>query len=175
MRIIAGEWGGRRIEAPPGRATRPTADRVREAWLSSVAPWLPGARVLDLFAGSGALGLEALSRGAAAATFVERGPRALRVLRANLAALGAGGRATVVNGDALRYVERCRDEQFAVAFADPPYASGAAALLVGRFLSRPFADLLCVEHGRDAALPETLDSRSRRYGDTVLTFIPAPQ
>lgn len=142
--------------------------------MSSVAPRLPGARVLDLFAGSGALGLEALSRGAAAATFVERASRALRALRANLAALGAGERATVVRGDALRYIEEHGDERFAVAFADPPYASDAAALLVRSFVARPFADLLCVEHRRDVPLPETPGARTRHYGDTVLTFIPAP-
>src|SRR5215218_2705118 len=103
MRIVAGEWGGRRIQAPPGRGTRPTTDRVREAWMSTVAPHLPGARVLDLFAGSGALGLEALSRGAASATFVEQDAKALASLRANLDALGAGEAAAVVKGDALKY------------------------------------------------------------------------
>ncbi|HEY8375642.1 MAG TPA: 16S rRNA (guanine(966)-N(2))-methyltransferase RsmD, partial [Nannocystis sp.] len=105
MRIIAGRWRGRRIEAPPGRDTRPTTDRVREAWMSALQPELPGARVLDLFAGSGALGLEALSRGAEHATFVERSGRALRALRANLERLGAMDQATIVRGDAVAYVQ----------------------------------------------------------------------
>src|ERR671914_22179 len=87
MRVIAGRYGGRRLQAPPGDATRPTSDRVREALFSVLGPRVDGARVLDLFAGSGALGIEALSRGAAAATFVETAPAALKALRANLAPL----------------------------------------------------------------------------------------
>ena len=94
MRIVGGEWRGRIIKAPRGTAVRPTLDRVREAWMSIVQLSLPGARVLDLFAGSGALGIEALSRGAASAGFVDSDPRSLGVLRENLAALDAADRAT---------------------------------------------------------------------------------
>jgi 16S rRNA (guanine966-N2)-methyltransferase len=130
--------------------------------------------VLDLFAGSGALGLEALSRGAEHATFVENGGPALRVLQANLQALDAAGRATVVRGDALRYVRALAPHAFDLAFADPPYAKGIAAALVEAFLETPFARLLCVEHRRSDPLPEAPGSRERRYGDTLLTFIPAP-
>ena len=100
MRVIAGTYGGRRLQAPPGEATRPTSDRVREALFSILGDRVDGARVLDLFAGSGALGLEALSRGAASATFVDSAPAAIRAVRANLAALGA--EAEVVRADALR-------------------------------------------------------------------------
>lgn len=175
MRIVAGEWGGRRIQAPPGRATRPTTDRVREAWMSTVADFIPGARVLDLFAGSGALGLEALSRGAEHAVFVEQAPPALRALRANLDALGAAARAEIVRGDAVRYVAGLEAGAFDLAFADPPYGQGFAAALADAFAARPFAALLCIEHGRDDAIPELPDARSRRYGDTVLTFLPAPE
>src|SRR5690242_13441956 len=117
MRIVAGEWGGRRIQAPPGRATRPTTDRVREAWMSTVAPVLPGARVLDLFAGSGALGLEALSRGAATATFVEQDAKAVTVLRANVEALGATEAARVVKGDALKFARGLDAGAYDLAFA----------------------------------------------------------
>jgi 16S rRNA (guanine966-N2)-methyltransferase len=106
MRIIAGEWRGRAITAPPGRAVRPTSDRAREAWMSIVHPHLTGARVLDLFAGTGALGLEALSRGAAHADFVEESARVVRVLQQNISTLGAGARATVHRGDAMRFVRR---------------------------------------------------------------------
>lgn len=173
MRIVAGEWGGRRITAPPGRATRPTTDRVREAWMSAVADRVPGARVLDLFAGSGALGLEALSRGAERAVFVESAPSALRALRANLEALGAGPRAEVVRGDALRYVGGLEAGAFDLAFADPPYGQGLAAALLERFAEVPFAGMLCVEHARDDALPDLPGLRTRRYGDTSLTFVPA--
>jgi 16S rRNA (guanine966-N2)-methyltransferase len=142
--------------------------------MSMVAAGLPDARVLDLFAGSGALGLEALSRGAAHATFVEQSPEALRTLGANLAALAAVDRATVVRGDAIRYVRRLEASAFDLAFADPPYGRGFARALVDRFLENPFAALLCIEHG-----PRDLDegvpnADTRRYGDTRLTLIPAP-
>jgi 16S rRNA (guanine966-N2)-methyltransferase len=175
VRIVAGEWGGRRLVAPPGRETRPTTDRVREAWMSAVAPHLPGARILDLFAGSGALGLEALSRGAAHATFVDESARALKVLRENVAALGAGDRATVVRGDAVRHAAGLPPRAYGIAFADPPYGAGLAAALVEAFAATPFAGLLCVEHGRGDPLPELPGARTRRYGDTLLTFVPAPE
>jgi 16S rRNA (guanine966-N2)-methyltransferase len=174
VRIVAGEWGGRRIQAPPGRDTRPTTDRVREAWMSAVAAEIPGARVLDLFAGSGALGLEALSRGAAEAVFVESGAPALRALRANLDALGAIGRSTVVRGDALKYLAGLGEGAFDLAFADPPYGKGLAAALVSAFQDLRFARLLCVEHRVSDALPPVEGARERRYGDTVLTFLSAP-
>ncbi|HET8656286.1 MAG TPA: 16S rRNA (guanine(966)-N(2))-methyltransferase RsmD [Longimicrobiaceae bacterium] len=175
MRIVGGEWGGRRIETPAGRNTRPTTDRVREAWMSAVAPELPGARVLDLFAGSGALGLEALSRGAESAVFVENAPAAIRALQANLQALGAGERGRVVRADALRFAAGAGEHDYDVAFADPPYGKGIAAALVERFAEHPFARLLCVEHRRDDLLPPLPGARERRYGDTVLTFVPAPR
>jgi 16S rRNA (guanine966-N2)-methyltransferase len=155
-------------------AARPTTDRVREAWMSILAAELPGARVLDLFAGSGALGLEALSRGAARAVFVENAPRSLRALQANVAALGAGPRAEVVRGDALRYVAGLAPRSFDLAFADPPYGTGAAEALVQRFAEVPFAALLAVEHGPRDVLPALPGARERRYGDTYLTFYPAP-
>jgi 16S rRNA (guanine966-N2)-methyltransferase len=175
MRIVAGEWGGRRLVAPPGRGTRPTTDRVREAWMSAVDPYLDGARVLDLFAGSGALGLEALSRGAVHAVFVEQAPSALQSLRANLSALGAGVRAEVVRGDAVKYVAGLEAGAFDLAFADPPYAQGFARALAEAFAAVPFAGLLCIEHGRSDYLPDLPGARTRRYGDTALTFIPAPE
>jgi len=175
MRIVAGEWGGRRLVAPPGRETRPTTDRVREAWMSAVEPYLDGARVLDLFAGSGALGLEALSRGAEHATFVEHAAPALQSLRANLQALGAAARSEVVRSDAVRYATELEAGAFDLAFADPPYGKGLAAALAARFAKVPFAALLCVEHGRNDAIPELPGARVRRYGDTTLTFIPAPE
>src|ERR687895_1489791 len=106
MRIVAGRWRGHTIKAPADDRVRPTADRVREAWMSIVHPELPGARVLDLFAGSGALGLEALSRGAASATFVELNAPSLQALEENIAALGVQDAVTVHRGDALRFAER---------------------------------------------------------------------
>ena len=141
--------------------------------MSALAADLPGAAILDLFSGSGALGLEALSRGAERATFVERAPQALRVLRANVEALGAGDRARVVGSDALRFVAEVGAGDYDIALADPPYAQGLAAELVKRFTERPFARLLCVEHRRDDVIPLAPGARERRYGDTMLTFIPA--
>ena len=142
--------------------------------MSAVAAQLPGARVLDLFAGSGALGLEALSRGAERAVFVEQAPAALRILRANIQALGAGGRAEVVRGDALRYVAKLEEPNFDIAFADPPYGTGLAAALAAAFARCPFADLLSLEHGAGDVLPELPGLRTRRYGDTFLSLLPAP-
>jgi 16S rRNA (guanine966-N2)-methyltransferase len=174
MRIIAGRWRGHPIEAPPGARTRPTTDRVREAWMSALQLDLPGATVLDLFAGSGALGLEALSRGAVHATFVERAAAPLRVLQSNIDRLGAGEYATVVKGDAVRYAGALGAGAFDIAFADPPYDTDDAARVVRAFEHVPFAGLLCMEHNARTPLPSGAGVRTRRYGDTALTFITAP-
>ncbi|MGH7536010.1 MAG: 16S rRNA (guanine(966)-N(2))-methyltransferase RsmD [Gemmatimonadales bacterium] len=171
MRIIGGSFGGRRLVVPRDTRVRPTADRVREAWMSILGDALPGARVLDLYAGSGALGLEALSRGAESATFVELSPRSLQALQANIEALGVADRATVHRGDALRFAERLSAGAFDVALADPPYTHGAAASLVVLFRQTAFARILSVEH--PAAEPVEGD-QTRRYGDTALTFICTP-
>src|SRR5262245_57149676 len=146
MRIVAGEFGGRRLAIPRDARVRPTADRVREAWMSILTDALPGARVLDLYAGTGALGLEALSRGAASADFVELSPPSLRALEANIAALGVGGRARLHRADALRFVERLDRRAYDVAFADPPYSRDDASRLVALFRRTPFARILSVEH-----------------------------
>lgn len=137
--------------------------------MSALLPELPGACVLDLFAGSGALGIEALSRGAADATFVERSSGALRALRANLARLDAIAVATVVRDDALRWVARLEAGAFDIALADPPYGAGEAEALVEQWLRRPFAGSLWVEHRSGLALPDRARERTRRYGDTTLT------
>lgn len=175
MRIIAGRWRGHNIIAPPGEKTRPTTDRVREAWMSTLQHDLPGAHVLDLYAGSGALGLEALSRGAAHVTFVEKAGGPLRSLQANVERLGAGEAVEIVKQDALRYIETVGERAFDVTFADPPYDSGAAAHLIARFVTTPFSHILSVEHRAGAALPAPDGARTRRYGDTAITFITAPE
>ena len=167
MRIVAGEWRGRRIVAPPGTNVRPTLDRVREAWMSILQGDIPGARVLDLFAGSGALGLEALSRGAVSTDFVESSVKSLRALRDNIEALGAGDRATVHRGDALSFV-RAATESWDVAFADPPYAGDMAETLAELWLAKPFSTVLGVEHEHRRTLPPGGDSR--RYGSTAITI-----
>lgn len=143
--------------------------------MSIVAAEIPGARVLDLFAGSGALGLEALSRGANHAVFVEQAPAALASVKANIEALGAADRAQVVRADALRYAAGLEPGSFDLAFADPPYGTGLAAELARLFTQLPFAGLLCIEHGTGDVMPELPGARSRRYGDTLLTFLPAPE
>ncbi len=167
MRVVAGRFRGRRLVVPKDARVRPTADRVREAWMSILGDALAGARVLDLFAGSGALGLEALSRGAAGATFVELNPASLRALQDNIAALDVGAASTVYRGDALRFAERLAPHSFDVAFADPPYTGDAAERLVALFRRVPFARILSVEHRADLAPP---GDETRRYGDTALTF-----
>ena len=170
LRIVAGRWGGRRLRAPDG-GVRPTSERVREAWMSKLAPALSNATVLDLFAGSGILGLEALSRGASRAVFVERSRSVARNLEANIAALDAGGSCEVVIGDVFRYLDRAAGERFDIAFADPPYGEDLAARLVARFRQRPFAAILSVEYrfGERMELPP--DAEERRYGDTALAFL----
>jgi 16S rRNA (guanine966-N2)-methyltransferase len=174
VRVIAGELGGRRLRAPSGRVTRPTSDRVREA-LFAVLGELSGARVLDLFAGSGALGIEALSRGAAGAVFVERDAVAVRVLRANLAALGVRPAAAEVRrGDALAALRtaRGRKETYDLVFIDPPYSQahdlGLALSAVLPSLLRPAARVV-VESDRRAPLELAVAvEQERRYGDTSI-------
>jgi 16S rRNA (guanine966-N2)-methyltransferase len=170
-RIVSGQWRGRRLAVPAGRGVRPTAERVREAWLSIVAPALAGARVLDLYAGTGALGLEALSRGAAHATFVERDPEAVAVLRQNITALGAEPVTAVQRGDALAYVARLGADAFDLALADPPFASGDAERLLAAWQATPFARRLAVEH--DPRLTPAC-GETRRWGDIAVTFVEAP-
>jgi 16S rRNA (guanine966-N2)-methyltransferase len=171
IRIIAGEFGGRRLKTPATDKVRPTADRVREAWFSILQRSMRGARVLDLFAGSGALGLEALSRGAVTADFVELHRLALSALKTNIKALKLDERAAVHRTDALRFAERLHPGQYDVAFADPPYAEDQAARLVALFRVNPFARIFSIEHAADRPIP---GDDTRRYGDTAVTFIYAP-
>ncbi len=172
IHIIGGEFKGRRLKTPTGHTVRPTAARVREAWFSILLQWLGDARVLDLFAGSGGLGLEALSRGAATVDFVEVQRAPLAALRANIATLDVESRTAVHRVDALKFVERLAPGRYDVAFADPPYAGGdAVAHLVERFRAAPFARVLSIEH--PATQPAPGDD-TRRYGDTAITFLYAP-
>jgi 16S rRNA (guanine966-N2)-methyltransferase len=181
MRVIAGRLGGRRLAAPRGQATRPTSDRVREA-LFSVLGDVSGAHVLDLFAGTGALGIEALSRGARRVVFVESARPALAILRQNLADLGLGNEALVVGQPVAKAAAAVlgAGEPFDLVFADPPYAALAEvpplldALVEQRALA-PGA-VLSLEHAsRDAppALRGLAPRPSRRYGDTTVTLYDA--
>ena len=174
MRVVAGAYKGRRLRAPAGAATRPTADRVREAIFSMLGP-LEGERVLDLFAGSGALGIEAASRGAAAVTFVEADPRALRAIRRNLAELPLD--AEVVRSDALGYL-RARPGPFELVFVDPPYSSALD-------LAEPLAERLPEVISEEARIVTESDRRhplelplpllrERVYGDTRIAIHRGP-
>ncbi len=167
MRIVSGLYRGRQLERPDDPRVRPTADRVREAWMSILQEALPEARVLDLYAGSGALGLEALSRGAAHVDFVELNPPSLAALRANIARLAVEGRVTVHRGDARRFAERLAPGAYDIACADPPYSREDAAHLVTLFRQCPFARILSVEHAATEPVP---GDDTRRYGDTAITF-----
>jgi 16S rRNA (guanine966-N2)-methyltransferase len=160
MRIVAGAWRGRRLIAPPGTKTRPTSDRARQALFDMLlhAPWggrsmIEGARVLDLFAGTGAMGLEALSRGAAHAWFVEKDRAALAALHANIAVCGAATRSEVVAADVLRLAPGPACD---VIFLDPPYAAGliGPALNAARSAGRVNSGALIIaESGRDEHFP----------------------
>lgn len=132
---------------------------------------LPRARVLDLFAGSGALGLEALSRGAATADFVEMHPTSLAALVSNIDTLGADSRATVFRGDAMRFAEKLPPSAYDIVLADPPYSIDYAEQLVALFRQTPFARILSVEHRAKTLLP---GDDTRRYGDSALTLCFAP-
>jgi len=175
MRVIGGELRGRRLQAPAGQSTRPTGARIREAWFSAISEHIPGATVLDLFAGSGALGIEALSRGAKLVRFVESDRVALNVLRANVKALELETRAQILCGDVFRALSRSDTDSvtFQLALADPPYGKGLARRLVEVWLKKPFADMLCVEHRR-SELDETQPVWTRAYGDTELSFFIVP-
>jgi 16S rRNA (guanine966-N2)-methyltransferase len=176
VRIVAGTLGGRRIGAPPGTDTRPTSDRVREALFSALGPMDGEERVLDLFAGSGALALEALSRGAAHATLVDNNARAAATIRANLDALGVDdGRAALRRRDALAALRDAREagESYDLVFLDPPYRLATG---LGPELATALAPVLApgarVIGESDRRTPLDLPGLSttfeRRYGDTLL-------
>lgn len=171
MRIIAGRWRGHALKAPRGGRVRPTTDRIREAWMAALGPRLGGARVLDLFAGSGALGLEALSRGGREVVFVEKAGAAVKLLEANIRHLGAREECTVIRKDALTWARRLEPGAFDVALADPPYDRGFARTLLELFHQEGFARELWVEHRSDETMPELEGLRQRRYGDTTLSTL----
>jgi 16S rRNA (guanine966-N2)-methyltransferase len=178
MRIVSGRLGGRRLRAPDGAATRPTSERVREALFSILGPPAPDTDVLDLFAGSGALGLEALSRGARSVTFVDSGRPALDSLRANIAEVGAGAAATVVAQDVLSFLRRGWAARW--VFVDPPYRSDLATRTLDLLGESPSEDtLVIVEHDRRNVPLDRhgslIRTDSRRYGDTVLAFYRKPE
>ena len=182
MKIIAGTLKGQQLVTPRGHRTRPTADQVRIALMDTLMPHLPGARFLDLFAGAGGVGIEALSRGAPSAVFVERDAHALRALRENVAHLGLGERARVMREDVARAVDTLarRGERFSVVFLDPPYASpGAAPALAAVSAGAVLAAsaVVALQHptkSPPSEAPGVLSVwKARRFGETTLTFFRA--
>jgi 16S rRNA (guanine(966)-N(2))-methyltransferase RsmD len=182
VRIVGGRWGGRRLSAPRGSATRPTSDRVREALFAVLADRVVGARVLDLCAGSGALGLEALSRGAAHVTFVERDRRTADVIRANAAALRVSPHAHRIRVEPARRALRDAAQTFDLVLCDPPW-SDVSAVAADLFAAAPRLldprGLVVLEHRAGEAPPVPNGLRAvdaRKYGDTaLLVCAPAPE
>jgi len=170
MRIIAGRAGGRRLESPEGRGTRPATDRVREAVFSSIGNWVEDAVVADLYAGSGSFGLEALSRGASSAVFVESGRKALLALRANVKAIGLGG--TVIDSTVQDYLKEA-NHRFHLVFLDPPWPDSTEQMeedLAGLDrLLLPSAEVVVSRRHTDRAPVQPKNWRvaaDKRYGDT---------
>ncbi len=169
MRILKGRHAGHPLTSPGGNV-RPTPEKVRDRCVSLVAAELRDALVLDLFAGSGALGLEALSRGARAVDFVENGAGALHALKANVAMLRATQRCRIYKRDALPWVDQLGAGAYPVAFADPPYGSKKLDRIVARWREVPFADVLIIEHHKD----HEIGAEGKRYefdGPTCVTIL----
>lgn len=174
MRIVRGSLGGRVLRAPAGADTRPTSEKVREA-IFNILPDVEGMAVLDLFAGSGALGIEAVSRGAAHATFVDQAKAALTSIRGNLRELGLEARTTVLAGDAVALAGRhVPASPWQLVFIDPPYRSDLAVRSATALANLADDALIVIEHDRRNAPPERIGSLlrtdERRYGDTLVSF-----
>lgn len=168
MRIVKGKFGGRDLVSPNDARVRPTAEHVRGALLDLLQPDLARARVLDLFAGTGALGLEAISRGAASADFVETRPSSLHALRANVALLRLRDRTRIFKRDALPFAGALPEGAYEIAFADPPYESRMLDRVVDAWLARRFARILAVEHAASHELPRP--DRRLVFDETVVAI-----
>ena len=171
MRILKGKHAGRTLVSP-GKGVRPTPEAARDRSLTLVADELRGSRVLDLFAGTGAVGLEALSRGASSVDFVENGPAALHALKANVAALRARRDTRIFKKDVLQWIKALQPGAYAIAYADPPYGSRKLDRVLEQWRRVPFADILIVEHDED----HELGIKGKRYdfqGPTRITILRA--
>ena len=168
MRIIAGKFAGRDLTSPSDFRVRPTAEHVRAAMLDLLRDDVEGARVLDLFAGTGALGLEALSRGAERADFVETRPSSLHALRANVATLRLRDRTRIFRRDALPFAAALAEGSYDVAFVDPPYGSRMLDRVVDHWRATRFSRVLVAEHARDHELPR--GALRRAWEDTAITI-----
>ena len=168
MRIVGGTFAGRVLQSPQDRRVRPTAEHVRVALMDILGADVKNARVLDLFAGTGALGLEAISRGAHSADFVEFRPDSLHALRANIALLRMRDRTRVFKKDALPFAAALTADRYDIAFADPPYESKMLDRVIESWRVTRFARLLAVEHARTHELPK--GAHRRAFDDTVITI-----
>jgi 16S rRNA (guanine(966)-N(2))-methyltransferase RsmD len=174
MRIIAGTFKGRRLDAPDWPGLRPTSDRLRETLFNVLAPRIVGARFLDAYAGTGAVGIEALSRGASHVTFVERDPRAARLIEQNLARCGVQDRYAIIRAGFAGAAQRLTDP-FQILFLDPPYGAGELIAALGAAAALVAGDaLLIVEHATRDKAPDAVGGLSRRrelvQGDSALAF-----
>ena len=168
MRIVAGRFAGRDLTSPNDFRVRPTAEHVRAALLDLLGPRLRDARILDLFAGTGALGLEAISRGAASADFVETRPASLQALRAHVAALRLRDHTRIFKRDALPFAAGLAQDAYDVAFADPPYGSRMLDRVLDSWTERVFSAVLAVEHAADHVLPKP--AQRRTFEDTAFSI-----
>lgn len=179
MRIIAGRWKGRPLDTPTWDGVRPTSDRLRETLFNVLAPDVVGARVLDVYAGTGAVGLEALSRGAAAVTFVEQDHRAVTLIGKNLARCGVSDAYVIVARDAADALRPGRFDRFDIVFLDPPYTLATRDAVLPLAAAHVAVDgVLVLEHAHRQPPPATAGtltlSRTLRQGDSALTFYRAP-
>ena len=168
MRIVGGKFAGRDLTSPNDFRVRPTAEQVRAAMVGMLTADLPKARILDLFAGTGALGLEALSRGSASADFVETRPSSLHALRANIAVLRLRERTRVFKRDAVPFAATLRPDSYDIAFIDPPYGSRMLDMVIASWQATRFARILAVEHASSHELPRGSDRRV--FDDTTITI-----
>ena len=168
MRIVAGKFGGRDLTSPNDFRVRPTAEHVRAELLDMLRADVPNARVLDLFAGTGALGLEALSRGAVRADFVETRPASLHALRANVAALRLRERTRIFKRDALPFAAALTADTYDITFVDPPYGSRMLDRVLESWRANRFSRILAVEHAPTHELPAGVDSR--RFAESAITI-----
>jgi 16S rRNA (guanine966-N2)-methyltransferase len=168
LRIVGGKFAGRDLTSPADFRVRPTAEHVRAALLDALAADLRDARVLDLFAGTGALGLEALSRGARSADFVEFRPASLHALRANVAALRMRDRTRIFKRDAVQFAAALDADAYDLVFVDPPYESRQLDLVVASWQTSRFSPLLVAEHARGHSLPRSTTRLD--FDDTMVSI-----
>jgi 16S rRNA (guanine966-N2)-methyltransferase len=168
MRVIAGKWAGKNLMSPAGRV-RPTTEEMRGVWMTLLHDDLEGSRILELFAGSGAVGIEALSRGAESCDFVENNPSALHALKANIASIRVKDRTRLFKKDAIPFVGRIDKVAYDIALADPPYGSRKLDRVVKQWLEKPFSKIFAFEHSPEHELP--VQGKSERVGDSLVTVL----